>query len=135
MMKHLLLPLLAMSVTLAAAGAAQAQNGPPASIQVNFGSAPHWTTVEGTRVREISVAERPAYDMFRYGGQYYVYDHDRWYSSRRGNGEFRVIDERYVPREFARVPREHWHNYPSHWTEPNNGHHGGKHGHRMGHGH
>ena len=123
--RHLLLPLLVLSMTLATAAtirvpASHAQ-GTAATLQVNFGTGSHWGTVHGTRVREIRSGDRPDYDMFRYGNSYYVYNNNRWYSSRRGRGEFRVIDDRYVPREFSRVPRDHWRNYPSGWGDKGQG--------------
>ncbi len=119
--RHLLLPLLALGMTLAMVASAHAQSGYPrtggtsATLQITFGSTPHWTSVRGTRVQQIRQGERPDYDMFRYGGTYYVYSNDQWYSSRRGRGQFRAIDARFVPRELTRVPREHWRNYPSAW--------------------
>ena len=122
--RHLLLPLLALAVTCAAVGPARAQyhqvqssGGTSASLQISFGSAPQWTTVRGTRIREIRMSQRPDYDMYSYGGTYYVYQNDVWYSSRRPQGRFVVIDERYVPREFSRVPRDHWRNYPQGWMD------------------
>ena len=63
--------------------------------------------------------DRPDYDMFRYGGNYYAYNNNQWYRSRRDRGEFRAIDERLVPRQFTMVPREHWRNYPTAWTDAN----------------
>jgi len=74
---QILLPLLAMSLTLGMIGSAQAQDA-SANFQVTFGSRPHWTSVQGTRVQEIRQADRPDYDMFRYGGNYYAYNNNRW---------------------------------------------------------
>ena len=119
--KLLLYPLLAVSMTLAMAATAHAQS---ASLQVNFGTTPHWTVVRGTRVEEIPASERPGYDMFRYGGTYYAYNNNRWYTSRRGDGEFVWIDDRSVPSELSMVPRDHWRNYPSGWDRNNQGYSG-----------
>ena len=110
---HLLFPLLTLSLALGLAGSVQAQDR--ATLQVTFGTSPHWTTVRGTRVREIRASERPDYDMFRYGSRYYAYRDNRWYYSNHDRGEFRAIEDREVPRELARVPRDHWHNYPQAW--------------------
>jgi hypothetical protein len=119
---HLLLPLLALGTTLVVAGLVHAQDrynqpsgGVSASLHVSFGTTPHWMGISGTRVEEIRQAERPNYDMFRYGGSYYAYNNNRWYMSRRESGEFAMIDDRSVPSELSMVPREHWHNYPSGW--------------------
>lgn len=130
---HLLLPALALSVALVAASSAQAQHrrysgssGPAISLQINFGSQPHWVGVRGTSVREIrrSDRDRSDYDMFRYGRHFYAYNHEngRWYMSRRYQGRFVLIDDRAVPRELRRIPRDHWRNYPAAWD--NGGYHG-----------
>ena len=120
------LPLLALSLTLAMAAPVQARNdhdrganAPPATLQINFGSTPHWTGIRGTRVEEILVTERPSYDMFRYGGNYYVYDNSQWYRSQRGRGQFILIDDRSVPRALSTVPRGHWRQFPPGWANKN----------------
>jgi hypothetical protein len=121
---HLLLPLLALSASLAMAVSVHAQDRQhqgsdrtSATLQINLRTTPHWTAIRGTRVEELPAAERPDYDMFRYGGTYYVYHNDRWYTSPRERGDFTVIDERSVPSEFSGIPREHWRNYPSQWQD------------------
>jgi hypothetical protein len=92
--------------------------GSSATLQINLGSQPRWTNVRGTRVRMIR-GQRPDYDMFRYGNYYYVYNNDRWFMSRQWRGEFSAVDDRQVPRELARVPRQHWRNYPQSWANDN----------------
>jgi len=121
---HLLYPLLALGMTLAMAASVHAQDrydqgssGTSLTLRVSFGTAPHWAPISGTRVEEIRQAERPNYDMFRYGGSYYAYDNNRWYMSRRESGDFTYIDDRSVPTELTMVPREHWRSYPSSWQE------------------
>jgi hypothetical protein len=37
--------------------------------------------------------------------------------SRRWNGQFIYVDDRSVPSELSRVPRDHWHNYPQVWAD------------------
>ena len=64
-------------------------------------------------------SERPNYDMFRYGGNYYAYNNNRWYRSNRGNGGYAYINDRDVPREVSRVPRAHWQSYPTGWNDQN----------------
>jgi hypothetical protein len=93
--------------------------GAVGTLQVSFGSAPHWVSISGTRVEEMPQAERPDYDMFRIDGSYYAYDNDRWYMSREDHGDFTAIDHDAVPSELSRVPREHWHTYPSGWAVGN----------------
>jgi len=93
--------------------------GTSGSFQVTFGSAPRWTGISGTRVEVVSVAQRPDYDVFRYGGTYYAYNSNQWYSSSRETGKFTVIADRSVPSELSKVPREHWRNYPAGWGNEN----------------
>jgi len=114
--KHLWIPMIALSLTFATAAVVHAQD---ASLSVTFGHTPHWVGVRGTRVREIRTSDRPDYDMFSYGGSYYAYNNNHWYSSRRSRGHFRPIEDRQVPREISRVPRDHWHSYPSGWDQTN----------------
>ena len=96
-------------------GRYQDQGSTSGVLRITFGSAPRWMNVQGTRVDEISMSERPRYDVFRYGGSYYAYDNNRWYSSSRESGDFTALDERAVPSELSRVPREHWRSYPTTW--------------------
>jgi hypothetical protein len=121
---HLLVPLLALSLTLATAASAQAQSrqyskGTSARLEISFGTQPHWVAVPGTSVRTISQRDRTNYDMFRYDRYYYAYNHDngRWYRSRNWRGQFFLIDDRYVPRDLRRVPRNRWRNYPTAWED------------------
>lgn len=128
---RLVAPLLAMSMALVLTASASAQDRqydrqyqksqPGITLQINFGSTPRWSRVPGTQVREIRQADRTDYDIFQYGRSYYAYNHrnDRWYMSRRSRGQFRLIDDRAVPRELRRVPRNHWRNYPASWEDRN----------------
>jgi hypothetical protein len=125
--RHLLAPLLALSMTLATAASVHAQDrqysgGTSERLEINFGTQPYWVAVPGTRVRAISLRERTDYDMFRYDRYYYAYNHDngRWYRSRNWRGQFLVIDDRYVPRDLSRVPRNRWRNYPAAWANDRN---------------
>jgi hypothetical protein len=112
---YLLLPLLALCLTLAVS----AQAATSASLQVTFGNAPHWTGIRGTRVSEMRDSERPGYDMFRYGGSYYAYNNEHWYKSRTVRGNYAIVEDRNVPREFSKVPRAHWKSYPAAWGDRN----------------
>jgi hypothetical protein len=85
------------------------------TMRVSFGGTPHWAGIGGTRVETVPLAERPNYDVFRYGGNYYVYSGNRWYSSPRESGQFTMIDDRSVPSEFSRIPRDQWRTYPATW--------------------
>jgi hypothetical protein len=112
---HLLFPLLVLGLALGLTAAAHAQVR--GTLRVTFGSTPHWTSIDGTRVEELPFSERPQYDVFRYGGTYYLYNDNQWYSSTREQGDFVMIDDRAVPNEFSSIPREHWRNYPSTWQD------------------
>ena len=94
------------------------------SFRVSFGTAPRWRTFEGSRVEIIGDANHP-YDMFRYGGRYYVYNNDRWYSSTNWRGDFAYIDDNVVPVEIHRVPRNYWRAYPTGWSDGDPGSGGG----------
>jgi hypothetical protein len=126
---RLVAPLLAMSMALVLAASASAQDrqyqrsqSSGVSLQINFGSTPHWSRVPGTQVREIRQGDRSDYDVFQYGRSYYAYNHrnDRWYMSRRWRGQFRLIDDRAVPSDLRRVPRDHWRYYPTSWEGRDN---------------
>jgi hypothetical protein len=121
-----LTPMLALSMTFAIAATVQAQNGynrsstgASGSLQITFGSQPHWTSVNGTQVQVIRQDERPDYDMFRYNNRYYVYRDNRWYQSDQWRGSFNAVDPRSVPTELSRVPRENWRSYPAEWRDRN----------------
>jgi len=117
---HFLLPMLALSVTLAMVAPTQAKAA-DVSLQVRFGSTPHWQAVPGTQVRYIREGDRTNYDVFQYGRRYYAYngDNGRWYVSRRERGRYTMIDDRSVPRELRRIPRDNWRNYPASWEDRN----------------
>jgi len=84
------------------------------SFSLNFNNTPHWNRVNGTRV--MVMRERPGFDVFRYGNDYYAYRQGRWYVAPDWRSEFRVIDASAVPYDFRRVPRRHWRSYPD-WRE------------------
>ena len=130
---HLFLPTLALSMILAMGTTAQAQDrrdqgssGASVTLRINVGSAPHWEQVPGTRVRAIRRGDRVDYDVFQYGRKYYAYNYDNnrwyvdnnpWYRFGRWSGQFRLIDDRYVPIELRRIPRTHWRHYPEAWQD------------------
>lgn len=122
--QHLLLPVLAAGLALSLAAPTRAEERKvetgtdvTSSMQVDTAPELHWTSIGSSRVEELPSAERPAYDMYRYGGTYYVYNNNRWYSSSRERGEFTSMDERSVPSEFSNIPREHWRNFPTAWQD------------------
>jgi len=113
---HLLLPAMALGIMLGTA--MPARSATDVSLQINFGRTPRWETVRGTQVRMIRAGDRSDYDVFRYGSRYYAYNHlnGNWYASRRYSGRFMLIDDRSVPRELRRIPRDRWRHYPAAWA-------------------
>ena len=53
------------------------------------------------------------YDCFRYGGYYWVFRDGYWYRSPNWRRRFVVVQPRYVPEVFYRVPPTHWKHRPS----------------------
>lgn len=113
--KSLLVAVLAAGAVLGAA-TAHAQG---ATFRVEFGTTPHWTTVNGTRVQIVRDDERPDYDIFRVNGRYYVYSGGDWYVSDVPTGTFSYMEPRFVPNDLRRVPQTYWYSYPSDWVVTN----------------
>ncbi len=130
---QLLITVLVLSAAAFTAQGAQASGDvvvitrAPMAPVVVFRSPSMWETVPGTRVMWVRDADRPAYDMFRYGSRYYIYNDGYWYSSRQQNGRYMVIDDRRVPLAIARVPDHQWRSYPKGWMNPKNPHYSGRH--------
>jgi hypothetical protein len=83
-------------------------NAPPPP-RVIITSRPEFYAVPGTRVY---VVENTDYDLFRYGGTYYIYNDGYWYRSSRSSGPYVVVDVRSVPVQILRVPSERWKHHP-----------------------
>jgi len=102
-------------------------NQAPMSPSADFRRQPRWMRVQGTNVMMTSAQQRPAYDLFKLGSTFYIYDNGYWYSSNRWNGSFTAINQRSVPADFMNVPRAYWRNYPEAWaTRTDNGNHYGQ---------
>jgi len=109
-----LVTLLALAVVVPAAAQARTYfgfeigigNAPPPP-RVVFRAEPRWVMVPQSRVTIIE--EDPGYDMFRYGGWYYVCNGGYWYRAHGYRGPFAVVDVRSVPRPVFDVPAERWH--------------------------
>jgi len=113
--KALLIAVLAAGTTLGAITAHAQVSG---TFRVDFDTAPHWTTISGTRVAIVGNDERPSYDLFRVNGRYYAYHDGDWYVSDYPTGTYSYMDVQYVPSDLRRLPREYWYSYPSDWTAP-----------------
>ena len=99
-------------VTSARRQAYEMRHGVPAPPTIVFRSQPRWVQVPQSRVYVVDRYERPAYDMFRFGGFYFIYSDGYWYRSRRYNGPFVFVEENYVPRPIYLVPASEWRSPP-----------------------
>lgn len=89
----------------------------PTTLQVRVANTARWYSIRGTSVMQLRGAQRPDFDLFRLGGEYYAFDNDSWYLSRRATGQYRLINERQVPAEMSWVPRYAWQHYPDRWLD------------------
>ena len=103
-------------------------NAPPPP-RVRFYQPPPVVLVPNSSVY---VVENPyGYDMFRYGGFFYVSNDGYWYRASSYRGPFVAVDARYVPRAIYSVPPGHWRHD---WRENEGAGWQGQ-GHGYGHGH
>jgi hypothetical protein len=86
---------------------------------VAFSTAPHWTVIPGTSVYQVRAAERPSYDLFRFGTNYYAYQNGNWYKASRTNGPYSTLTMDQVPTQFRTVREKYWASYPTGWTYQN----------------
>ena len=106
-------------------------NNAPPPPRVRFFQPPPVEIVPNTSVY---VVENPyGYDMFQYGGFFYVSNGGYWYRAHSYRGPFVAVDARYVPRAIYSVPPGHWRHD---WRNNENaGYEGQGRGHGHGHGH
>lgn len=122
-----LAPLTAAPATATGIGDIRIGKQGPLAPRILFKSAPHWEAVPGTKVYWVRADERPAYDLFRSGALFYLFDQGFWYRSSRQDRGYVVIDERYVPVAISGVPSKHWRSYPKGWMNPKHPHYSGRH--------
>ena len=82
----------------------------PAAPRVNLKAEPRLVAVGETRVHVL--ADPFDWDLFRYGGSWYMYSKGYWYRASVHTGPFRVVDVRVVPTVVLRVPPERWRHHP-----------------------
>lgn len=99
-------------VTSARRQAYEMRHGVPAPPTIVFRQQPHWVQVPQSRVYVVERYERPAYDMFRFGGFYFIFSDGYWYRSRRYDGPFVYVQESYVPQPIFTVPVAEWRSLP-----------------------
>ncbi len=115
-MKRTLLLTLVLTALVATAALAETR------IQVNIGLAPPPPAVVFHAPPPMAYAPGPGvyyvdrpgvpYDCFRYGVFFYIYNDGWWYRSRRYNGPFVAVEERFVPRPIWNVPGYRWRQHP-----------------------
>lgn len=88
------------------------RNGAPVETRITTDLSalqPDMQRVPGTRVYYTTT---DAYDVYRYGRSYYVFDNGYWYRASNLNSPFVFVQPQYVPRPVAYVPKP----YRKHWT-------------------
>lgn len=83
---------------------------------VSFKTEPRWVVIPGTTVYQVRTSERPRYDLFRYGSDYYVYQNGNWYLASSMSGPYAAITVDRVPTEFRSIRQTYWRSYPKGWT-------------------
>jgi hypothetical protein len=114
-----------LALALAACAGGLASSGPAAAsvpISITIGAPPppvivyheepRWVVVPRSRVYVVEEEDRPAYDEFRYGGWFYIFNGGFWYRSAHWGGPFIAVHERLVPNAVMVVPEEHWRHPP-----------------------
>ncbi len=86
--------------------------GAPAPPTIVFHEEPRWVVVPRSRVYVVEEEDRPAYDVFRYGGWFYIYNDGWWYRSGHWNGPFIAMRQELVPNAVMVVPERHWRHPP-----------------------
>ena len=87
-------------------------NAPPAP-RMAFRARPHERLVPGEGIYVVDDPGVGDNDCFRYGGYYWVFRDGYWYRSANWRGRFIVVQPRYVPTVFYRLPPSHWKHHPS----------------------
>jgi hypothetical protein len=87
-------------------------NAPPAP-RIVFRAPPHVQRFPGERVYVVDDPGVGDYDMFRYGGYYWVFREGYWYRSASWRGRFVVVHPRYVPTVFYQLPPTRWKHHPN----------------------
>lgn len=89
---------------------------PPAavSVDISIGSRPPLVVVPGSPVY---YAPDLSYNYFAYGGRFYVYRNDVWFTATTYNGPWAVIGLARVPRPVLAVPAQYYKAPPGHWKK------------------
>lgn len=82
------------------------------TVGINIGSPPQFAVVPGTPVY---YAPSVPYNYFFYGGQYYLFHNEVWFSAAYYNGPWTVIALERVPQPILVVPVNYYRVPPGHW--------------------
>ena len=117
---------LAITPRIASAADVHISIGIPAPPAVVFHSEPEVVVVPHSRVYYVPSATD--YDMYRYGGYWYVNRDGYWYRSTAYNGPFTTVEYRRLPHQIVAVPR-HYRHHPDHPSHPHGHDHHDHHNH------
>jgi hypothetical protein len=84
------------------------------SLDISIGSRPPLVVVPGSPVY---YAPRLNYNYFAYGGRFYVYQSDTWFTATAYNGPWVAIGLQRVPRPVLAVPVQYYKVPPGHWKK------------------
>ena len=87
-------------------------NAPPAPRLI-FQARPNERFYPGEGVYIVDDPRAGDYDCFRYGGYYWMFRDGYWYRAPNWRTRFVVINPRYVPAVFYRMPPTRWKHHPS----------------------
>lgn len=93
----------------------QVRSAPPPPT-FEFSAEPHFNYLSNRRVSVIA-DDSFNYDMFRSGGNYYLYTGGYWYRSQTPRGPYVAVDARRVPRPIFDVDDHdyRWRSHPAGW--------------------
>lgn len=87
---------------------------PTVNVDISIEAPPRFVLVTGTPVY---YAPSVSYNYFSYGGRYYLFHNELWFSSVYYNGPWTAIAFEYVPRPILTVPVEYYRRPPGHWKK------------------
>ena len=84
------------------------------SLGINIGSPPQFAVVPGTPVYH---APSVPHNYFFFGGQYYLFHNEVWFSAGYYNGTWTIIALERVPQPILAVPVNYYKVPPGHWKK------------------
>jgi hypothetical protein len=100
-------------LAVALAGAAQSsQAAVNVNIGINLGAPPSLVTIPGTAVAYAPAAPG---NVFFYGGEYWVFTNNVWYSGPTFRGPWGIVQPAYIPQPLLTVPVRYYRVPPVAW--------------------